>query len=263
MDTLRIDEHNYILSRPTPWDERVFGFKTNELVDVRYQDIESLRHLIALFDRSNRESNVRFSYTRVNTEDKLLRHVLSSFSFYYAETSLSVGINKMDKQDFGANFKNDLPLTVPDTSDYDQIKEIARSSFDYSRFHEDYNIDIEKARDRYFYWIDDLVAQGKQALIYKRDGIVKSFLFYERHDASVDLILAGSIRGSDILSYYFWPSFMTYLQQGGCKKATTVISASNIGILNLYARLNFKFEKTLIGFHKMYDVQGGSEGVRA
>jgi len=255
MDKVIVDEKNYIVYRPTPWDARVFGFNTNEILEVHYEDLNVLIRMLQLFDQYNHEVNVRFTYTRVDTADAVLRHALTKCSYYYAETSMRVTLPHMERENFGTRFKNDLPLTLPGEADFHQIREIARSSFDYSRFHEDYNVDKEKARARYYYWVDDLIAQGKNVFVFKTDSIVKCFLFYDTHDETVRLILGGSRRGSDTLSYYFWPSFLTHFQRKGFTRTTALISASNIGILNLYARLNFKFEQTLIGFHKFYDAQ--------
>lgn len=258
MEMITLDKDSCMTYRPTPWDTRVFGFKTNEILDIRYPHRSALDHLLDIFDRNNRAEEVQFTYTRIDAGDKLLRHALQSFSFYYAETSFALSMNDVEKQDFGARFRNDLQLTPPDSSDYDQIKTISRTNFHYSRFHDDFNIEEEKARDRYYLWIDDLREQGKRFLVYKTDNVVKSFLAYDFVDDCVDLILAGSKKGSDIISFYFWPSFMTHFQKLGYKKAKTIISASNIGIVNLYARLNFKFERTMLGYHKMYQLNADS-----
>lgn len=252
MHELRINEHNYVAYRPTPWDARVFGFPTNELLDIRYEDMDAACRLLELFDQNNIREGIRFTYTRINATDKVLRYVLSRFSYYYAETSFFLTMNSIQKQDFAARFRNDLPLTEPAPADLEQIRIIARDSFDFSRFHEDYHIDEAKARDRYYRWIDDLVGQGKKFLVYKTGDVVKSFLAYSLSEGTVDLILAGSRKGNEMVSYYFWPSFMTYFQGLKCSRAKTVISASNTGIINLYAKLDFKFERTMLGFHKMY-----------
>jgi hypothetical protein len=250
MNRIEINTDNYLEYRDTPWDARAFGFKTNELLEIKFESIRNLQFLIDEYIRYTKENNIKFCYTRIPSDEIQLRKVLQEKGFYYAETSyyLSKIITKRDN--FGRIFKNDLIIAPPVDDDFEAIRNIARDAFNFSRFHEDCNIDIAKARDRYYNWVDDLRNQGKHFLAYKINQELISFLAYNTSEKELDLILAGTVAGKGMISFNFWASFMTYFQNQGYSRAKTVISASNIGIVNLYSRLDFKFDKLMLGFHK-------------
>ena len=252
MQNIVINDKNSLKYKRTPWNSRAFGFEINEISCINYSNENILKELLFLFKEENENNNVRFSMIRIDSNDHLLKNVLQNEGFYFAETNIVLTINNLQKNDFGAVLRNDLPLTIPDSNDFDQIKHIARTSFHYSRFHEDYNFDQNKVKEKYANWVEDLRLENKPFLIYKNHNEVLSFLAYEVNNDTIDLILGGSLESKGILSYYFYASFMTYFQNIGIKKAITDISAANIGILNLYSLLNFTFKKTLFGFHKFY-----------
>lgn len=253
MKEIKLDDNNILTYRLTPWDARVFGFNTIEILTIQYKNIENIELLLNEFDKICSQENIKFAYTRINSQDKLLRHALTQNNYYYAETSFYLTKNDIQKEDFSKNFRNELILTEPTEEDFEIIKSIAKNDFNYSRFHEDNNIKIEDARNRYFYWIDDMRKQNKKFLVYKINNEVISFLGYNLEDeTTVDLILAGSEADKGFISLSFWASFMNYFKHSGITKSHTVISASNIGIINLYNKLNFKYEQTMIGYHKFF-----------
>lgn len=253
MNKIELDLYNYLIYRETPWDTKVFGFKTNEILEIKYKNVDNLVKLVKLFDEENIKNNIKFTYARVDANNKALRKIIQDFNFYYAETSLDMVIRDIQRYDFISVFGKELPLIIPDEKDFEEIKNIAKMSFDYGRFHEDYNISEEKAQNRYYFWIDDLKKRNK-FLVYKNKNIVESFLAYQpsKKNKDIRLILAGSKKDKAFLSIYFWASFMAYFQKLGYVKINAVISASNISIIRLYFKLNFFVEKTTVGFHKLY-----------
>lgn len=248
MEKIFYDQNNYLEYRSTPWNSKAFGYEINELKTVKYTSKELLHAMLKDFEAVS--SGVKATLTRISIDDKTCMHELQKFGYYFAETAFIITMNRINKKDFGKEFKNNLPLSVPEEEDFEQIKNIAKNDFHHGRFHEDPNFDLQASRNKYASWIEEMKEEGKSFLVYKSEGMVLSFLAYQCFDEYVDLILAGSIEGKGMLSYYFWSSFMTYLQNQGHKNIKTMISASNIGIVNLYARLDFKFEQALISMHK-------------
>ena len=251
-DKLSLDALNYLEFRPTPWDSRAFGFATNEILRVSCSAPERLDELLALFDAHSRKASIRFSYIRVDGADIPLKAAVQRNGFYYAETSLLLSWRNRNAQTALTPLKTGFTLETPEEGDFERIREIARDSFSHSRFHEDGNIGGEKARLRYYLWIDDLRKQGKKFLVYKAGGTVQSFLAYTFEDGKLTLILAGSDRAAGFLSCYFWDAFMAHFAAAGCRKAVALVSAANINIVNLYGRLHFECEKMYAGFHKFY-----------
>lgn len=256
MDTLSLDTSNFIEFRATPWDSRVFGFATNEILKVRYETEEGLDQLLTLFDEYNRAENITFTYVRVPGEDARQKAAVQRHGFYYAETSLLLAWDKRNSRASNFALRTGFRLEEPAGEDFERIREIARDSFHHGRFHEDCNIDPVKANQRYYLWIDDLRRQDKKFLVYKSGGKVQSFLVYTLENGQADLVLSGSDASAGFLSCYFWSAFMKYFADSGCRKAQALVSASNLRIINLYSRLDFDCVAMYAGFHKFYGLKG-------
>lgn len=241
---------NKLVYRDTPWDERVFGFKTNEITALEYSSPEGLAGLLSSFEQRCQTDGVAFSYTRIPAADLTAKRALQNAGFYYTETSLKISCGTIQKTAWDEKLKNLLPITDAEDSDFQEIKRIAGSAFDFGRFQEDSNISKETNAKRNMLWIDDLRTQGASFLVYKPENSVVSFLAYRKGHLGLELILGGTDREKGLISPYFWVSFMDSFKRRGIKRVETLISAANLVILNLYIFLGFKVESTLIGFHK-------------
>src|SRR5574340_277567 len=252
MQKLEIDSENYLTFRPTPWDERLFGFGTNEIMEVKARDPELIDSLLRLFDRHNRDNGVKFSYTRVDAESLLLKKKLQEAGFYYAETSFYLARRNFQQAVSHVKRHNLLLLETPCDADFIQIREIAKNDFFHGRFHEDPNIEFPKAQQRYVNIIDDQKNLGRHFSVYRRNGEVLAFHLYMIAGNKCELILSGTKKERSMLSYYFWASLLEELKRDGIEEVTTMVSAANIPVLNLYSFFDFSFMKTLVGFHKMH-----------
>jgi hypothetical protein len=253
MQKIEIDSRNFILFRPTPWDTKVFGFNTNELKRFQYEDSDLLVRLLELLDVYNRRNNIRFIYIRIDANDKVLKKQLQEFGFYYAETTLYLTKKDLQQSEFCLKTKCNLPLITPGEDDFIQIKEIAKNDFSYGRFHEDPYIDTVKARNRYVNWIDEMIKENKEFLVHKRNNTVAGFHVQSIFADICDMILTGTRKELSMISYYFWATVLEDLRRRGIREVGTMISASNVQIVNLYSFFDFRFEKSLVGFHKFYE----------
>jgi hypothetical protein len=236
--------------RYTPWDERSFGVATREIMSVEYQDEDDLGQLITEFEKSlDAETLI---YFRQDSNDQVAKKVLLSHGYYIAEASLQIKLTKVKNVDFSKIYRNNLEIDNKlNEEDIKQLQEIAYDSFNYSRFHEDPFLDIEKCRVRYSNWILDLVEQGKEVYIYRQNDEVISFQFYTVENNKVDLILGGSKEGYGMMTLYFFSTLMTDLQKQGIKRMDTMISASNLGILNTYISFGYTVQKSFFDYHKI------------
>jgi hypothetical protein len=240
--------------RHTPWDEKSFEMPTREIIGVDYCDENMLNQLIDGFEETLTERTL--IYFRHDSNDQIVKKALLLHGYYIVEASLKIKLTKVQKIDFSKIYRNNLDVDeVINESDIRQISDIAYDSFNYSRFHEDPFLDIEKSRSRYASWISDLVKQKKNIYIYRLDGEVVSFQFYTLNGSSADLILGGSKNGYGMMSPYFFSTIMTNLQKKGIKKIETMISASNIGILNTFISFGYMDQKTFFDYHKIFDVK--------
>lgn len=252
-DQIVIDKNNVLEFRATPWDTRAFGFSTSEILAIQYSDSTLLNELLQSYVSRAQDQGVKFSYCRINAEDHALKMALQLADYYYAETSILLTKTDVHKENFGKIFKNNLNISAPQSEDdYEQIKIIAQNAFHYSRFHEDPNIPPEKAKLRYFNWIDDLRLQKKEFLIYKTGNTVNAFITFSVDKESVTLFVGGSDEGKGFLTPFFWSSFLTELQHRGIKRVGGIMSAANVPMFNMYIKLAFRIDKVLLGFHRFF-----------
>ena len=243
---------SYLLFRDTPWDSRAFGFKTNEILEIKSDKIKDTQNLLFVFEEKSIEEKIKLSYIRVNANDYEIKKTLSENNFLFIENTYDICHKNLIRTDFIDVSKKFLNIYIPEEKDYLQIMDIANTSFKYGRFHEDYNLCGSIADDRYKNWILDLKKQKKQFFVYKKKDIIISFIAYDIVEDKANLILGGSRIGYEPYSFLFWASFLEKIKGLGVKQVRTRISAANIGIINIYVKLGFYFNKMLSGFHKYY-----------
>lgn len=71
---------------------------------------------------------------------------------------------------------------------------------------------------------------------------------YRVTDKRATLILGGLKEKYRHLAYGFWANILLYIKD--VKEVHTLISSSNIDVLNLYSYFGFRFENPQFGFHK-------------
>lgn len=251
MERIQFGDKTGIIFRKTPWDTDVFGIKTNEILEIYYESEKDLVAILEKFESLNLKAGVRHTTIRIDASDIVLKKNLQRFGFYYAETSLLVSLKKIKNIDFNSIIKGNLALVIPEEKDFSEIAIIARDNIHYGKFHEDQYIDLALARERYYSWINNMKKQKKEFLVFKRSNKVEAFIAYEIEKGLVSLLLGGA-RGENMLTYFFWSSFLTHFQKIKTEKVEALISTSNIGIMNLYSKFGFRFEKSTIGMHKHY-----------
>jgi hypothetical protein len=251
--TLALDAEHALRYRATPWDERAFGYPTAELLEVKYRDPARIAELLAAYDRVNADAGVRLVVARIDANDRQLKEELARREFRYVETSLVMANDAMAKHAFEKRFHRTLALGPAESAhDMEQIRCIARDGFEYSRFHEDVRIDRGRSRERYYRWIDDLVAQGKKILVYKAGDRVAAFMAYDVRDGEVDLVLGGAAPERGVVAPYFWASVLARLRDEGHRSAIARISAANVRVLRLYISLFFNVRSVDLGYTKLY-----------
>ncbi len=245
-----LDKENFIVFRLTPWDSKVFGFNTLEILDIEYNNEDNLNLLLIKADEFFENKNIKLVYCRISTEDVFLKKCLINKNYILTELTYDIVNAEIQETDFISIFQKKIDVLLPTEEDFIQIKDIAKTVFKFGRFHEDPFIDNDKANMRYYNWIDDLKKQGKTFLVCKNKDISSGFISFLKEEDEVELILGGMKDKYRFNACFFWSSFLERLKEQGVSKVSTRISSSNIAILNLYIRLGFKIKKSWLGFHK-------------
>ena len=236
--------------RLTPWDRKALGMVTAEITRLHALQAEALPVLLDAAQQWCRQHDVAYLFGRIDANDHLHRAGLLDHGFAFVEVSMTVSRNGF--AELPAVPRGMLPALRPATvDDIPMLRQIAEQDFVHGRFLEDPAIPQPLARRRTANWIEDMVHAGLVQTAEAR-GTVIGF-HAERVDAAnhhANLLLTGASSKYAMLALPLWVTALQSLQQRGVQRCTTLISAANTGVINLYARLGFQFNSSLTGFRK-------------
>jgi hypothetical protein len=232
----------------SPWNNKFLEGKTLEIESIE-SSLENSVNLISEFCKQKSKESYVLIASRIAANQIELKKLYFLCGFMTVEHTLNV-------TSFGVDYKilesisNKFPVTVSDyTIDNKiEIEEIAAGEFKFGRFYEDPFIEPLKAINRSRFWISNLINEKATIKVLMKKDIVVGFMAYKVKDKRVDLILGGIKEKYRHLAYGFWANILLSLRD--CNEINTLISSSNIDIINLYSYFGFKFENAQFGFHK-------------
>lgn len=153
--------------------------------------------------------------------------------------------------------KSDIDVKLAEKRDLNALKEIAGSAFHNERFHVDPRLGPSLGDERYRRWIQNSLDHPRQQLYVVRDGVqpVAFFLTEMMADGTCYWHLnavSPQIQGQGY-GRRAWQAMLREAKDAGAQRVKTCIVARNFRVLNLYARLGFRFPPPLMTFHWVRD----------
>lgn len=143
-----------------------------------------------------------------------------------------------------SNYRDDRTYVINNLSRNEQIVDIARSTFNYSRFFNDQNLAENKAKKIYIHWtISAFDQKNKYFVISTRDGNVAGYiLFSMSKDISVIELIAvdEKYQGQSIGKSLIY-TMETFVLNRGIKKIKVGTQANNITANQFYTGMGFKY----------------------
>lgn len=244
------NKSQYIEVRHTPWNDVVLEKITCEILDYCQNSSEFPSLLQQAIDFINSSG---FEYVQARVEHiREKRHALENAGFYYAELSYELSFRNPKGYTFARDLSRRLFLSpVQSQCEINFIKAIAQDNFKYGRMLEDLNIDYSAARQRTMNWVD-VLAESPHELLIARLGDKMIGFHAQRPTADgseLDWILTGTCSEYSMLSVPLWQSAFKLAQNRDIKLIKTIISAANVGVLNLYNSFPFRIDRALCGYH--------------
>jgi len=232
----------------TPWNTKALQGKSLEIDSIESSPDNSINVLSEFCVQKSKESYVLIA-SRIPANSIELKKTYFECEFITVEHTLDVSIFGLDLDKINV-ISNKFPVIVEDykTNNIEEIEDISASEFSFGRFYEDPFIHPEIAKVRNKNWISDLINQESIIKILKKKNNVVGFMAYKVEENRVDLVLGGIKEKYRHMAYGFWANIFLGLKD--VKEIHTVISSSNIDVLNLYKYFGFKFESPQFGFHK-------------
>ena len=226
-----------------PWDEAIFGFPVAELrigsQPPTRGDVSAFRAALEEFAATTRAEliSARFSALQLAWVD-----IFCQVGFIPVDLSLEAShgplrLETMPKARFGVR------LAAPD--DFPDLLRFAGSAFRFGRYHTDPRFPRELADRRYVHWLRTALESADASdLVFVLGSAAQRLGFFHAvlRDGAADLRLAAADPDSPVgLGLALYSETLLALQQMGARRFVTKVSAANMGVVNLYASIGFRF----------------------
>lgn len=235
-----------------PWDSETFGFPVATYdIGAEQLDIEQQQQFTDLFRSWTQRNGVQLCSCSVPADSRFWKNFLPANGFKFVDVSLRAVRNDLRS---AALIRSRTQLRAAVPSDWAAIEEIAANSFHHGRYHADARIPKTTADLRYRHWIRRALTGDHsidRVYVLEQDDSIGGFYHFTVENESSDLRLAAispKLQGSG-LGFEFYLSVLHMIASLGVRRATTTISATNTAILNVFARLEFRFSKPQAIYH--------------
>lgn len=232
------------------WDTAIFGTPVLQITNIDLRTSEahsSFRNFEVERDRVQAGLvSCRLYHERMRESMFLEEHGFRFIEMLYQpELDILKGVDDLSE--------SGLYATRVEKDEISAVMEIAGSAFRNERFHIDPRLDSVLGDQRYCNWVKSSLTHPTQKLYVVRDSgqIVAFFVTEMKSDRTCYWHLNAVTTSAQGKGYgkRAWNTMLELARQQGAKRVQTCIVARNHRVLNLYARLGFRFPPPLMTFH--------------
>lgn len=226
-----------ILIKETPWDQKVFGINTFEIIITSEED---------LFSRLNQiRNNLKSGHYTIKINPLWNKKTLFDCGFYYCDTLIQPYCSSQTFLDY-----KHKKISISQNNSHQELIEICHGTFNHGRFHRDFNLDRKQADLRYSSWLSQLFNNEQVwGLMYEKD--LAGFWGFSQEKILLHA-LKPYYRGKG-MAKYFWSAACQKMFDLGYSEIISSISASNMPVHNLYISLGFKFKNPQDVYHLLIE----------
>lgn len=217
----------YTTIKDTPWDQKVFGIYTAEILEYSARTLELVVR--------------KPGHYTLKLDPLADKGLALQYGFYFCDTLLEPVCNKGNLV-----LSNHPDVAVADEVPLSDLLKICDGAFHNGRFHRDPNIDKKMADKRYLQWLEDIAGSGNIYTLLMRDKIA-GFIATRNNQLQLHAI-ANEYRGKG-LAKYWWSNVSQRLFEKGYDTVSSSISSSHLPVLNLYSGLGFRFTNSVDIYH--------------
>jgi RimJ/RimL family protein N-acetyltransferase len=225
-----------------PWDTAILGVPVAQIADARVLDSTQAAHDYEPFVHWCRARRIALCACRLPAERLADSMFLEERGFRFVELNYAprlTGLQELRTTDEG------IRVAAAEEGDRAMLRDMATRAFRHGRLHQDPRIDPRLGDRRYGKWLDNAFASSHQrVLTCALDGqIVGFFVVENREQGHRFWSLNGLAPGweGQGLGKRVWRSMLNWHRAEGVHTISTSISSHNVPVLNLYARLGFRF----------------------
>lgn len=232
------------------WDEDAFGYPVAQIQDLEVIDSQGAMRDYAEFQVWLDSEQVRIVSSRLSHDRLRESMFLESNGFRFIEMVLHPVLENLQSLSIP---QDDLLVALAQQPDLPLLEDIAEHAFHHERYHVDPRLNPRIGDLRYRRWVGNSLGHPLQRLLKITDGerLVALFLVEARADRSAywHLTAVSPTWHGTGYGQRVWRTMLRYHQAQGCQSLMTTISARNVAVLNLYAKLGFRFRPPEMTFH--------------
>jgi GNAT superfamily N-acetyltransferase len=236
-----------------PWDSELLGLEVVEL-RLREDDPAAAGQALANWLRSRTPGPPLLQYLRTDLANVARGEELAHLGFYPVELTYEISLPLHRLGSVAPGWKPRASLRAAEPSDLPSLLTIAGSAFHADRYHRDPHIAASRADRRFSSWIADGLKAKEPVFVYENLRTLEILGFFHWRptgDRTVDLRLAAvhpRFQGTGV-GASMYEAVLGELRALGHETATTRISAANLDVVNLFARLGFTFRRAQMTWH--------------
>lgn len=251
IDYLRSDDVLTIHASIVPWDSATFGFPVAQIEKLQVSWEANETPSLATLHTWAAQHDVRHISCRLPGENVREAGLLEDHGFHFIEMVIQPYLADLQTLVIPRS-----PVRVEEAlpGDLESIVRIAESAFGHERYHIDPHVPAVLADRRYGNWVRSaLSSHGPQNVLkLVLDDQIIGFFIIEMapedacywHLTALDPLVHG--RGIGMAS---WQAVLSHLQRIGCDAVATTVAVRNVRVINLYAKLGFRFRDPAMTFH--------------
>jgi RimJ/RimL family protein N-acetyltransferase len=231
-----------------PWDMAAFQMPVAQISAIEIKDAAAAAVDWASFADWLQARDVRIASCRLGHGELPASMFLEQHGFRFVEMVLHPYLMLDTLMPPEATLE-----VVPATpQDLPLLRRIAETAFSHERYHVDPRVDKRLADIRYGRWVENTLTHPRQRLFKLMDG-ARTVALFITEDIDGDVYWHLTAIAPDCQGQGYgrraWSTMMARHQAQGLRKLSTTISARNSAVLNLYARLQFRFAAPDMTFH--------------
>lgn len=236
-----------------PWDSEILGYPVAGIDHLAVHEPEQADVEFSTFNDWRSREGIRLCSCRVRHDQLLEASFLQRQGFHFIELNYHPEVSGLQQLDLPSD---GISIERAGALDRDTLVDIAGQVFEHGRFHQDPKLGAEVGNRRYGIWMKNAFAHPAQTVFQcLEQGRVVGFFVVEypgESKAYWSLIGLAPGMGGQGLGTRVWQAMMRYHRDEGLQSIQTSISSHNIPILNLYAKLGFRFPLPDVTFHRHF-----------
>lgn len=228
-----------------PWDTESFGVQVAQINSVEVRDPNQASIDLGVLTDWLAQSQIRLASCRLQSSKLRESFLLEMIGFRFVEMVYSMHLEIQPLSGLKSGESGRLKWTAATPDDLSELTRIAAISFTTGRWNVDWRVGERLAGRRYADWVERSLRDNRHEVLKAiiGDRIAGFFVAETRADGSVYWHLtavAPEFQGHGV-GREMWESMALRHASAGQRRVETTIAARNIPVINLYAKLGWRF----------------------